>query len=80
LTYLSKKRLISSVAQRGVVRGCSPSENFCREKYPRGNQGKNRQKFTPLENFVEKKISKVKFNPPPSNFENFSELALPSVR
>jgi hypothetical protein len=61
---------------RGGCWGCSPPGKFRREKYQRGDQGKNRQKLTPPPGkFRPEKISKGKFNPP-SNFGNF-QLAPP---
>ncbi len=52
--YQISSNYYNQCCPEGVL-GCSPPGKFRREKYQRGDQGKNRHKFTPPENFVEKK-------------------------
>jgi hypothetical protein len=52
--------------------GVAPLENFVWKNIKGGTKGKiDRSLPTPLRKFRREKISKVKFNPPPSNFGNF---------
>jgi hypothetical protein len=58
--------------------GVAPPGKFRREKYQRGDQGKNRQKFTPPPpGKFRRENLKVKFNSLPLEFWKFSELGHP---
>jgi hypothetical protein len=62
-----QKSYLPSVAQRGVLVGCSPPGKFYRGKYQRGTKVKIYRSLPPLKISSEKYLN-VKFNPPPLEF------------